>query len=196
MRRPGVPIGSPEFVQQFVANKAGEIIRDVEKVQVVTDSFIHFHLLRFCQNTRLAYLNQSEPPEVMVAGPYNLKQVDLAIVKAILGHKPIIGEGRCTGLRAARHDSAPNRVDCQTETLLAFRGGLPVARQWCPQCDAQCLCDLYIGVCWGIGAWLGNIGRTYAWRQGWAQDGLHDGQVHLFQVAGARNHYFGRQAAV
>jgi hypothetical protein len=50
----GVPIGSPDFVQQFVANKASEIIRDVEKVQVVTDILIHIHLLRFCPNTRLA----------------------------------------------------------------------------------------------------------------------------------------------
>jgi hypothetical protein len=32
----GVPIGSPDFIQQFVATKAREIIRDVEKVQVVT----------------------------------------------------------------------------------------------------------------------------------------------------------------
>ena len=30
-------------------------------------------------------------------------------------HKPIIGEGNCTGLGAARHDSAPCRVDCQAE---------------------------------------------------------------------------------
>ena len=81
----GVPLGSPEFVQRFVASKAGEIIRDVEKVQVVTDSLIHFHLLRFCQNTRLAYLNRSVPPDVMVAGPCNLKHVDQAIAKAILG---------------------------------------------------------------------------------------------------------------
>ena len=29
----GVPLGSPEFVQHFVATKAGEIIRDVDKVQ-------------------------------------------------------------------------------------------------------------------------------------------------------------------
>ena len=42
----GVPIGSPDFVQQFVANKAGEIIRDVEKVQVVTDSPNMPHVLR------------------------------------------------------------------------------------------------------------------------------------------------------
>ena len=70
----GVPIGSPDFVQQFVAKKAGEIIQDVEKVQVVTDvsdSLIHLHLLRFCQTTRLAYLNRSVIPEVMTAGPCN-----------------------------------------------------------------------------------------------------------------------------
>ena len=39
----GVPIGSPDFVQQFVANKTSEIIHDVEKVQVVTDPLIHFY---------------------------------------------------------------------------------------------------------------------------------------------------------
>jgi len=81
----GVPIGSPDFVQQFVATKASEIIRDVDKVQVVTDPLIHFHLLRFCQNTRMAYINRSVPPEVMAAGPCNLQHVDEAIVKAILG---------------------------------------------------------------------------------------------------------------
>ena len=42
----GVPIGSQNFVQQFVATKSGEIIQDVEKVQVVSDSLIHFHFLR------------------------------------------------------------------------------------------------------------------------------------------------------
>ena len=63
--------------------KASELIRDVEKVQVVTDSLIHFHLLRFCQNIRLAYLNRSVPPQVM--GPCNLQHVDSAIVKAISG---------------------------------------------------------------------------------------------------------------
>ena len=41
----GVPIGSPDFVQQFVATKASEIIRDVETVQVGTDPLLHFHLL-------------------------------------------------------------------------------------------------------------------------------------------------------
>ena len=81
----GIPIGSPDFVQQFVAKKTSEIIHDVEKVQVVTDPLIHFHLLRFCQNTRLAYLNRSVPPEVMAARPCNLQHVDSAIVKAILG---------------------------------------------------------------------------------------------------------------
>ena len=72
-------------MQQFVVTKASEIIRDVDKVQVVTDPLIHFHLLRFCQNTRLAYLNRSVPPEVMAAGPCNLQHVDSIIVKAILG---------------------------------------------------------------------------------------------------------------
>ena len=48
-------------------------------------------------------------------------------------HKTIIGEGDSPGLGAARHDSAPYRVDCQTETqhfegvaLLPSRGALDV----------------------------------------------------------------------
>ena len=42
----GVPIGSPDFVQQFVATGADQI-QDVAKVQVVSDSLTHFHLLLF-----------------------------------------------------------------------------------------------------------------------------------------------------
>jgi hypothetical protein len=92
----GVPIGSPDFVQHFVETKTGEIIRDVEKVQVVTDSLFHFHLLRLCQNTHLAYLNLSVPPEVMAAVPCNLQHVDSAIVEVILGQPKT-----CTTMTAA-----------------------------------------------------------------------------------------------
>ena len=76
----------PGFVQRFVATKAGQIIQDVEKVQMVSDSLMYFHLLRFCQNTRLAYLNRSVLPDVMTTGPCSVQHVDEALVKAILGH--------------------------------------------------------------------------------------------------------------
>jgi hypothetical protein len=53
----GVPIGTDVFVQSFVAKTCREIIDDVEKLDAIQDGFIHFQLLRFCQSTRLQYLN-------------------------------------------------------------------------------------------------------------------------------------------
>ncbi len=41
----GVPIGTDNFVRQFVAKKCRDIIEDVEKLDAIEDSFIHFHLL-------------------------------------------------------------------------------------------------------------------------------------------------------
>ena len=53
----GVPIGTNNFVRQFVAKTCRDIIEDVEKLDAIEDSFIHYQLLRFCQATRLQYLN-------------------------------------------------------------------------------------------------------------------------------------------
>ena len=53
----GVPIGTDTFIRQFVAKKCRYIIEDVEKLDAIEDSFIHYQLLRFCQATRLQYLN-------------------------------------------------------------------------------------------------------------------------------------------
>ncbi len=53
----GVPIGTDFFVRQFVAKKYRDIIEDVEKVDTIENSFIHFRLLRFCQATRLQHIN-------------------------------------------------------------------------------------------------------------------------------------------
>jgi hypothetical protein len=41
----GVPIGTDNFVRQFVAKKYRDIIEDVEKLDAIEDSFIHFQLL-------------------------------------------------------------------------------------------------------------------------------------------------------
>jgi hypothetical protein len=41
----GVPIGTDNFVRQFVAKKCRDIIEDVEKLDAIEDSFIHFQLL-------------------------------------------------------------------------------------------------------------------------------------------------------
>ena len=53
----GVPIGTDTFVRQFVAKTCRDIIEDVEKLDAIEDGFIHYQLIRFCQTTRLQYLN-------------------------------------------------------------------------------------------------------------------------------------------
>ena len=53
----GVPIGTDTFVRQFVAKTCRDIIEDVEKLDAIEDDFIHYQLIRFCQATRLQYLN-------------------------------------------------------------------------------------------------------------------------------------------
>ena len=53
----GVSIGTDTFVKQFVAKTCRDIIEDVEKLDAIQDCFIHYQLIRFCQTTRLQYLN-------------------------------------------------------------------------------------------------------------------------------------------
>ena len=53
----GVPISTDAFVQNFVAKTCRAIIDDVEKLDSIQDGFIHYHLLRFCQDTSLQYIN-------------------------------------------------------------------------------------------------------------------------------------------
>ena len=52
-----VPIGTDAFVRSFVAKTCRDVIEDVEKLDAIQDGFIHFQLLRFCQDTRLQYIN-------------------------------------------------------------------------------------------------------------------------------------------
>jgi hypothetical protein len=53
----GVPIGMDTFVRNFVAKQFRNIIDDVEKLDAIQDGFIRYQLLRFCQATRLQYIN-------------------------------------------------------------------------------------------------------------------------------------------
>jgi hypothetical protein len=53
----GVSIGTDNFVRQFVPKKCRDIIEDVEKLDAIEDSFIHFQVLRFCQTTTLQHIN-------------------------------------------------------------------------------------------------------------------------------------------
>ncbi len=53
----GVPMGTDAFEQNFVTKTCRTIIYDVEKLDSIQDGFIHYHLLRFCQVTRLHYIS-------------------------------------------------------------------------------------------------------------------------------------------
>jgi hypothetical protein len=43
----GVPMGTPEFVNAFVRSKVHDIVHDVHKLCIVSDTKIHYDLLRF-----------------------------------------------------------------------------------------------------------------------------------------------------
>ena len=75
-------IGTDDFVRSFVAKTCRDIIDDVEKLDAIQDGFIHFQLLRFCQATRLQYLNS----HIMLSNRCVLQQqhVDCKIADALL----------------------------------------------------------------------------------------------------------------
>ena len=77
----GVPIGTDAFVQNFVAKTCRAIIDDVEKLDAIQD-FIHYQLLRFCQTTRLQYINS----HILLSNRCVLQQehVDYKIVDTLL----------------------------------------------------------------------------------------------------------------
>ncbi len=66
----GVPTGTHDFVQNFVAKTFRTIIYDVEKLDVIQDGFIHYKLLWFCQTTRLQYTNS----HIFLCNRYVLQQ--------------------------------------------------------------------------------------------------------------------------
>jgi hypothetical protein len=53
----GVPIGTDAFIQHFVKDKCQAIMEDVDQLDNIQDGFIHYQLIRFCQATRLQYVN-------------------------------------------------------------------------------------------------------------------------------------------
>ena len=78
----GVPIGTDSFVQDFVAAKCREIIDDVDKLDSINDGFIHYQLTRFCQATRLQFLNS----HILLQNrcPMQQQHVDTHITNALL----------------------------------------------------------------------------------------------------------------
>jgi len=62
LRVAGVPIGDVAWVTKFVAEKVEAVILDVGKIDhVLADGMIHYHMMRFCQNTRPGFLARNTP---------------------------------------------------------------------------------------------------------------------------------------
>jgi len=80
MRVAGVPIGTDEWVQQFVQDKAAAVQFDVGKLDMIFDGLIHYQMLRFCQNTHLAFLGRNTPTPFISD---ILAQVDVTILEAL-----------------------------------------------------------------------------------------------------------------
>jgi hypothetical protein len=78
----GVPIGTDAFIQHFVKDKCQAIMDDVDKLDNIQDGFIQYQLLRFCQATRLQYLNG----QIDLANQNSLQQqhVDFKISNTLL----------------------------------------------------------------------------------------------------------------
>ncbi len=75
-------IGTDAFVRRFVPKTCRDIIDDVEKLDSIQDGFIHYQFLRFCQATRLQYINS----HIMLPYRCVLQQhhVDCKITDALL----------------------------------------------------------------------------------------------------------------
>jgi len=62
-----VPIGGDGWVTKFVAEKVEAVILDVGKIDhVLTDGFIHYHMLRFFRNTRPGFLARNTPTPLVL----------------------------------------------------------------------------------------------------------------------------------
>jgi len=78
--RTGVPTGNDEWVQQFLQEKEVAVQVDVSKLDIISDGLIHYQMLRFCQNTHLAFLGRNTPTPLIID---ILAQVDTTILEAL-----------------------------------------------------------------------------------------------------------------
>ena len=88
-RYTGTPVGTSDYVREYVRNKCGTICKDVETMRICPDPLIRCHLLKFCMNTRLSFLSRNVTPDNMAksstdpahVGPVH---VDQKIVNEVL----------------------------------------------------------------------------------------------------------------
>ncbi len=68
----GTPIGTDAYIKDFVAQNSIKIMKDVEKLEPLTDAFTHFQLIKMTQNTRTQYMsaNITLPPQERLSVSY------------------------------------------------------------------------------------------------------------------------------
>jgi hypothetical protein len=81
-------VGTPEFIADYVRTKALDIVNDIAKLDIMAaDPLVHYHLVKICQHSRLAFLarnlssRQMTQPARGIIGP---QHVDHAVLQSIL----------------------------------------------------------------------------------------------------------------
>jgi hypothetical protein len=81
----GTPIGTDNYIRNFVAQNCLKIVRDIEKLEPLSDGLVHFQLIQKTMNTRSQYMsaNITLPPQEHFAKAQH-RHLDTAIQNAIL----------------------------------------------------------------------------------------------------------------
>ena len=146
----GVPIGTPDFITRFVAQKVKEYANDVDKLDILQDGKVHFDLLKFCHMPRFNYLNGLVATPSLFSAQQH--QFDYKVHEALIRkgtHKQFLSNLRTSWVRMVLSlpiDSGgwgvtPNHL-CRdaafyvvTARWLAWAGTLPLEHHhyWLPQ---------------------------------------------------------------
>jgi hypothetical protein len=81
----GLPWAQTFYIKNYVQNNCLKIINDAGKHDPLTDGFVHFHLIKFCVNTRTQYMsaNITLPSQEHFLSAQHV-HVDTTIADAIL----------------------------------------------------------------------------------------------------------------
>jgi hypothetical protein len=81
----GTPIGTDAYLKDFVAQNSIKIMKDVEKLEPLSNAFTHFQLVKMTMNTCKQYMsaNVTLPPQERFLSVQHI-HVDKTIAKTIL----------------------------------------------------------------------------------------------------------------
>ena len=81
----GTPVGIDDYIKDFVAQNSIKIMKDLDKLEPLTDGFTHFQLVQKAMNTRTQYMsaNITLPPQEQFLSAQHI-HIDTSIAKAIL----------------------------------------------------------------------------------------------------------------